>query len=107
MKEKNEKGKGEMKVVAGTQGISVRGRIFKGEVMKKIGNRIVLEFERTVRVPKYERFTKKKTKLHARVPSGMDVEVGDIVRIRESRPLSKIIHFVVIENMKNKQEVQE
>jgi len=31
----------------------------------------------------------------------MDVNVGDYIRIRECRPLSKIIHFVVIEKVKS------
>jgi small subunit ribosomal protein S17 len=45
----------------------------------------------------YERFLKGKTRLHARLPEGMDVSVGDYVKVQECRPLSKIIHFVVIE----------
>ena len=77
--------------------VATRGRIFQGTVAKKFEKRVVVEFERTVRVPKYERFAKKKTKLHARIPEGMEVKVGDLVKIRETRPLSKIIHFLVID----------
>ena len=77
--------------------LSVRGRVFEGKVRKKFPRRIVIEFERIVPVKKYERFEKKKTKLHARVPDCMqNVEVGDYVQIRECRPLSKIIHFALI-----------
>ena len=77
--------------------IATRGRIFKGIVVKKFEHRVVVEFERTVRVAKYERFAKKKTKLHARIPEGMKVNEGDLVKIRECRPLSKIVHFIVVE----------
>ena len=76
--------------------VVTRGRIFQGIVKKKFDTRVVIEFDRTVKVPKYERFMRKKTRLHARIPSGMVIEVGDYVSAQECRPLSKIIHFVVI-----------
>ena len=77
---------------------SLRGRTFKGTVMKKFPGRISIELERTVYVKKYERYAKKKTKLHARTPKCMENEVaiGDYVLVKECRPLSKIIHFVLI-----------
>tara|TARA_Y100000034_G_C6725675_1_gene321196 strand:- start:23 stop:322 length:300 start_codon:yes stop_codon:yes gene_type:complete len=77
--------------------VGTRGRTFQGEVTKKFDTRVVIEFERTVRVAKYERFAKKKTRIHARIPEGMEIEVGDYVKVRECRPLSKLIHFIVIE----------
>lgn len=77
--------------------VGTRGRVFEGFVTKKFSTRAVVEFERTVFVKKYERFYKKKTRLHARLPLGMDVDIGDLVRVRETRPLSKIIHFLVVE----------
>ena len=80
--------------------VGTRGRIFKGYVTKKFPTRIVMEFERTVYVPKYERYYKKKTRIHARLPEELDVKVGDYVKIQECRPLSKIIHCRVIEKLK-------
>jgi small subunit ribosomal protein S17 len=74
-----------------------RGRTFQGVVSKKFEKRVVVDFERTVRIPKYERFVKKKTRIHARIPEKLDVKLGDYVKVRECRPLSKIIHFQVIE----------
>jgi small subunit ribosomal protein S17 len=88
-------------------GTSNRGRTFSGYVIKKFEKRVVVEFERTVSVPKYERFTKKKTKLHARFPEDMHVEIGDYIKIRETRPLSKITHFIVIEVLKKKDSKEE
>lgn len=78
--------------------VTTRGRTFEGFVTKKFSKRIVLEFERTVYVPKYERFYKKKTRLHARLPDALanEVNVGDYVQVKECRPLSKIIHFIVL-----------
>lgn len=80
-----------------------RGRIFEGTVIKKFDRRIVIEFERTVYVAKYERYAKKKTKIHARLPNCQNVEVGDYVQIQECRPLSKIIHFVFIKKIRGKE----
>lgn len=74
-----------------------RGRVFQGFVTKKFAKRVVIEFERTIYIKKYERFAKDKTRLHARIPEGLDVSVGDYVKVQECRPLSKIIHFVVLE----------
>ena len=73
-----------------------RGRVFEGTVTKKFPRRVVVEAERTVYHHKFERFFKKKTRLHARIPDNFEVNVGDYIKVRESRPLSKIISFVVI-----------
>ena len=82
--------------------LKIRGRIFQGKVIKKFHKRIVIEFERMIYVRKYERYAKSKTKIHARLPICMEKEinVGDLIKVQECRPLSKIIHFVVIEKVK-------
>lgn len=77
--------------------MATHGRVFQGYVTKKFATRVVVEFDRSAYVQKYERFLKDKTRLHARLPEAMDVSVGDYVKVQECRPLSKIIHFVVIE----------
>lgn len=115
--EKKEKTKTEQKtVLAGavctdrdcpTHGnLSVRGRIFEGRVIKKFSKRAVIEFERMIYVRKYERYTKSRTKIHARLPTCMEkeIELGDLIRVGECRPLSKITHFVVIKKIKSKDE---
>jgi len=78
--------------------MSLRGRSFKGTVIKKFPKRVVIEFERTIFIKKYERYSKRKTKLHARLPECMfkDIDIGDYIEIRECRPISKIVHFIVI-----------
>ena len=88
--------------------ISLRGRIFKGKVIKKFPKRIVIEFERTIYIKKYERYSKRKTKLHARLSECMakDIEIGDYVEIRECRPISKIVHFVTLGKVSGGEEKQ-
>jgi small subunit ribosomal protein S17 len=76
--------------------VGTRGRTFKGTVTKVFPTRVVIEFERTIYIPKYERYQKKKSKLHAKLPEGMKIELGDYIKIQETRPLSKIIHFKVL-----------
>jgi small subunit ribosomal protein S17 len=82
--------------------LGVRGRYFKGTVIKIIGKRAVIEFERLIRFKKYERFAKARTKLHAYLPDCMkkQIAVGDLIKIGECRPLSKIMHFIVVEKIK-------
>jgi len=86
--------------------LKTRGKIFKGIVIKKFHRRVVIEFDRYSYIRKYERYLKKKTRLHARLPSCLDndVDVGDYVQIQECRPISKIIHFVVINKIRRENE---
>ena len=86
--------------------LKIRGRTFEGYVIKKFPRRIVIEFERVIFIKKYERYAKKKTKLHVRVPQCMDSEVniGDYVLVGECRPLSKIINFVLLKIVRKKEE---
>ncbi len=83
--------------------LKARGRIFEGKVTRKFPKRVTIEFERMIYVRKYERFARSKTKIHARLPACMENEigVGDLIRVQECRPLSKIIHSVVIGKVKS------
>ena len=83
--------------------LKVRGRVFEGRVTKKFPTRIVIELERRIYSRKYERYFKSKTKIHAHLSKCMESEInlGDLIKIQECRPLSKIIHFVVIKKIKN------
>ena len=83
--------------------LKVRGRSFRGKVIKKFPRRITIAFEKILFVKKYERYMKKKTKIHSRLPDCMkdEINVGDYVEVGECRPLSKIIHSVVIGKIKS------
>lgn len=86
--------------------LKARGRTFEGTVIKKFPKRVVIEFERMIYSRKYERYFRSKTKLHARLPDCMEKEIniGDLIKIQECRPLSKIIHFTVINKVKGAKE---
>ena len=96
----------EINLVGTEKKINSHGRIFEGNVIKKFPKRVVIQFERTVYVKKYERYAKSRTKIHARLPSDMEdkINIGDLIKVQECRPLSKIIHFVVMEKIKGKEE---
>lgn len=83
--------------------LKTRGKTFEGKVIRKFHKRITIEFERMIYIKKYERYAKSRTKVHARLPVCIEKEIniGDIVQIRECRPLSKIIHFVACKKIKD------
>ena len=90
------------------KGINPRGKIFEGRVIKKFPKRLTIEFERMIYVRKYERYANSKTKIHARLPESIEKEIniGDLIRVQECRPLSKIIHFIVIKKIKDKEKIK-
>jgi len=78
--------------------LSVRGRIFLGEVTSaKSHKTVTVEWERTKFMPKYERYEKRKSSVRVHNPLCIDAKEGDIVKIMECRPLSKTKNFVVVE----------
>ena len=89
----------------GKNKLKLRGRSFDGIVIKKLHGRIAIEFERMFKVPKYERYEKRKTKIYARLPDCMTdkVSLGDFVQVAETRPISKMIHFVLNKVLKTKE----
>jgi small subunit ribosomal protein S17 len=80
--------------------LSTRGRVFKGTVVStKMAKTATVEWDRREYIPKYERYEKKRTKIHAHIPSELKVEEGDVVKIMETRPISKTKTTLVIENL--------
>jgi small subunit ribosomal protein S17 len=85
----------------GKEKLRMRGRVFQGNVIRKFTGRVTIQFERMISIPKYERYEKRKTKIHARLPECMnEIAVGDLIEVSETRPISKTIHFVVSKMIK-------
>lgn len=79
--------------------LPVRGQLIVGQVVStKMQNSCVVRREYFRYSPKYERYEKRTAKYAAHVPGSLDVKVGDIVRIMETRPISKTKKFVVVES---------
>jgi small subunit ribosomal protein S17 len=80
--------------------VKVRGRTLVGTVISaKMHNTATIEWTRTVKVEKYERYTKKRSRVKAHNPVCLKAEEGDIVKIMESAPLSKTVSFIIVEKI--------
>lgn len=89
----------------GEKKLKLRGRTFEGEVVKKTIGKVAIQFNRMIKVSKYDRYEKRKTKIQARLPECLSnqINVGDLVLIEETRPISKTIHFVVTKLIRKKE----
>lgn len=73
------------------------GRTMIGKVISdKMQKTIVVVVERTVKHPKYGKILRRRTKLHAHDENQV-CKIGNTVKIRESRPLSKMKSWVLVE----------
>ncbi|MEM0437824.1 MAG: 30S ribosomal protein S17 [Candidatus Micrarchaeia archaeon] len=75
-----------------THGLEVTGTVVSNKAKKTV----VVEREYLLYSHKYERYTKNRSKLHAHLPECISVQVGDVVRLKQCRRLSKTKHWVVI-----------
>lgn len=72
-------------------------RTMVGKVVSdKMQKTIVVLVERTVKHPKYGKIMKRRTKLHAH-DENQQCKIGNVVKIRETRPLSKTKCWVLVE----------
>ena len=73
------------------------GRTVVGKVVSdKMQKTIVVVVERTVKHPKYGKIMRRRTKLHAHDENQV-CKIGNTVKLRESRPLSKTKTWVLVE----------
>ncbi len=85
--------------------LSVRGRSFTGKVVSaKMHKTVVVEWERRVLIPKFERYEKRRSKVNVHNPESINAQEGDLVKIQEIRPLSKTKNFIVIEVLSKAEE---
>ncbi len=75
------------------------GKIFTGIVLSdKMANTIVVSMDYTFRHPKYKKIVKKNKKIYSE--NNLKAVVGDFVKVRETRPLSKLKRFTTVEIIK-------
>jgi small subunit ribosomal protein S17 len=65
-------------------------------ISDKMQKTIVVMVERTVKHPKYGKMIKRSTKMHAHDENHIS-KIGNTVKIRETRPLSKTKSWEVVE----------
>ena len=77
---------------------NVRGRIFHGTVIRaKVPRAALVEWGWKKEVPKYERYEKRRTRVTAHNPACINAQVGDMVKLIETRKISKTKNFVIVE----------
>jgi small subunit ribosomal protein S17 len=80
--------------------LSVRGQTLEGQIASTdMEKTVVVEREYDVKVPKYDRYMKRRSRIPAHAPDCMSLTEGDTVTIAETRPLSKTKSHVVVERV--------
>lgn len=80
-----------------TNEVNTKGKTLIGTVVSdKMQKTIVVSVERTVKHPKYGKILRRQSKLHVHDENEV-CQIGNIVKIRESRPLSKLKNWVLVE----------
>ncbi len=80
--------------------LPVRGQVLEGTVVSTSMQRTAV-VERTLLhfVPKFERYEKRRRRYLAHAPPCLNIPVGHRVRIAETRPLSKLVSFCIVEDL--------
>ncbi len=80
----------------------VRGRSFVGKVVRAKAKRsAIIEIQRRRLMKKYERYEKRRTRIMVHNPEAIDAKEGDTVRVVETRKISKMKNFVIVEIIKH------
>lgn len=73
-------------------------RVLQGVVVSNKGNKtIVVKVERRIMDPVYKKFIRRSKNYHAHDENNSRKE-GEVVSIQESKPISKLKRWIVIEN---------
>ena len=80
--------------------LPLRGQVLEGTVVSTSMQRTAV-VERTLLhyVSKFERYEKRRRRYLAHAPPCLHVPVGHRVRIAETRPLSKLVAFCIVEDL--------
>lgn len=80
--------------------VKLRKRIFTGVIIAKDTHKTAtVEWTYKLFIPKYERHETRRTRVHVHNPPCIDAKIGDVVRIAQTRPLSKTKNFVIIKDI--------
>ena len=71
-------------------------------VSNKMTNTIVIRVERKFRHPMYQKVITKHSKHKAHCDDAKAFQIGDTVTIKETKPISKDKHFIVVEKVLDK-----
>ena len=80
----------------------IRGKITQGLVVsKKSKNTVVIRQDYVQFIRKYQRYERRNSRLSCHLPECLtdEIKIGDMVRVGESRKLSKTKAFIVLEKI--------
>jgi small subunit ribosomal protein S17 len=80
----------------------IRGKITQGIVVsKKSRNTVIIRRDYVQFVKKYQRYERRNTRLACHLPECLrtEIEIGDLVRVGESRKISKMKAFIVLDKL--------
>ncbi len=80
------------------------GKLFIGTVTSdKMKGTIVVEFKSHRRHPKYQKIIETNTKIY--VDNNLNAVCGDVVQVKETRPLSRLKRFTTVQIIKKQENV--
>ena len=83
-----------------SQIINKTGKTFIGEVVSdRMEKTITVSLEYKRRHPIYNKIVAKNKKIYAE--NNLNAKIGDVVKVRETRPLSKLKRFITLEIIKH------
>ena len=86
----------------------IRGKITQGVVVsKKSRNTVIIRRDYVQFIKKYQRYERRNSRLSCHLPLCLrnEIKVGDLIRVGESRKLSKTKSFIVLDKVTRGDEV--
>ncbi|MHA1488329.1 MAG: 30S ribosomal protein S17 [Promethearchaeota archaeon] len=84
----------------------IRGKITQGIVVsKKSRNTVIIRQDYVQFIKKYQRYERRNSRLACHLPECLShvIEVGDMVKVGESRPISKTKSFIVLDKISSEE----
>lgn len=80
--------------------VGLRGYKFKAAVVSdKMKNSAVVQRPYVKKIPKFERYERRNTRISVHNPPCIDAKEGDEVIVQKCRPLSKTKNFAIVEKV--------
>jgi small subunit ribosomal protein S17 len=78
--------------------LKVRGKMLDGTIVS-VSNKqtVVIQREYLQRIPKYNRYERRRSRVNAHLPPCIEAKEGDSASIADCRPLAKTVSFVVVQ----------
>lgn len=77
--------------------ITVKKELITGKIVKKdISRSATIEWNRSIYVPKYERYEFRKSRVRVHNPACIDAQIGEKVIAARTRPLSKNKNHIIL-----------